>query len=112
MPQLRDPILVIAFAGWSDAGQAATGAAKFLVSTWSAERIGDVDPEEFYNFSEARPHVRLLDGMMRALDWPANDIYYSTGHGGRDFVVWVGVEPHLRWRLFADAVMELISTCG
>lgn len=112
MPELRDPALFIAFAGWSDAGQAATGATKHLVGAWSAERFGDVDPEEFFDFTEARPHVRLIDGMMRTLEWPANEFHFARGRGERDFVIWTGIEPHLRWRLFADAVMELISTCG
>jgi proteasome assembly chaperone (PAC2) family protein len=112
VPQLRDPVLVVAFAGWNDAGQAATGAARYLVNAWSAERIGDIDPEEFYNFAEARPHIRLLDGMLREVEWPANQCYVHSSGGPRDFVVLVGVEPHLRWRAFADTVVELISRCG
>ena len=111
-PQLRDPALILAFSGWSDAGQAATGAARYLVNAWSAERLGDVDPEEFYNFTEQRPNIRVLDGMLREIEWPANECYYYRSSGPRDFVLLIGVEPHLRWRTFADAVMELISRCG
>ena len=111
IPELRDPVLVLAFAGWNDAGQAATGAVRFLVDAWSASRIGDIDPEEFYNFTEQRPTVRLLDGMMREIVWPANECYYYRGPGERDFVLLVGIEPHLRWRLFADLVMDIISRC-
>jgi proteasome assembly chaperone (PAC2) family protein len=112
VPKLRDPALVVAFEGWSDAGQAATGAARFLINTWSATRLGDIDPEEFYNFSEQRPQVKLSDGLLRTLEWPANECFYHTGGSERDFLIWVGVEPHLRWRLFTDAVMDLVSRCG
>ncbi|MFN8557865.1 MAG: PAC2 family protein [Dehalococcoidia bacterium] len=112
VPQLRDPILVIAFAGWSDAGQAATGAARFLVSTWSAQRLGDLDPEEFYNFAEQRPQIRLLDGMLREITWPANEYFVHVNPDGRDFVLLIGVEPHLRWRTFADTVQHMIERCG
>jgi proteasome assembly chaperone (PAC2) family protein len=112
VPKLRDPALVVAFEGWSDAGQAATGAVRYLVNSWSAMRLGDLDPEEFYNFTEARPQIKLVDGMLRTLEWPANECYVHTGAAERDFVLWVGIEPHLRWRLFADTVMDLISRCG
>ncbi len=113
IPALRDPVLVLAFAGWNDAGQAATGAARFLVNTWSAERSGDIDPEEFYNFSEQRPTIRVIDGLLREIDWPANECYVHRDQRlARDFVVLVGVEPHLRWRLFADVVIDLVSRCG
>lgn len=112
VPPLRDPVLILAFAGWSDAGQAATGAARFLVNTWSAPRLGDVDPEEFYNFSETRPQIRLLDGMLRELEWPANEFFCHQAAGERDFVFLIGVEPQLRWRAFADAIVRLIERCG
>ncbi len=112
VPALRDPALILAFAGWSDAGQAATGAARFLVNAWTAQRLGDVDPEEFYNFSETRPQIRLLDGMLRELEWPTNELYCHQVPGKRDFVFLIGIEPHLRWRAFADAVVRLIERCG
>jgi proteasome assembly chaperone (PAC2) family protein len=112
VPVLRDPVLLLAFGGWSDAGQAATGAARFLVNAWSAERLGDIDPEEFYNFADLRPHVRVLDGTLRELEWPANECFYYRARGERDFVVLVGVEPHLRWRRFSDIVLEIVQRCG
>lgn len=112
VPSLRDPALILAFQGWNDAGQAATGAARFLVGAWSARRVGDIDPEEFFNFTEARPQIRLLDGMLRQIDWPANEIYVHQANGPRDFLVLVGIEPHLRWRAFCDTVMELVTRCG
>ena len=112
LPPLRDPVLFLAFAGWSDAGQAATGAARFLVNAWSATKLADLDPEEFYNFAEQRPHIRLLDGMLREIDWPANECYFYTAPGPRDFVFLIGVEPHLRWRTFSDSVVRLVERCG
>lgn len=112
VPQLRDPALIMAFAGWSDAGQAATGAAKHLVEVLGGERAGELDPEEFYNFTEQRPLVKLRDGNLREVEWPENAVYVIRDHGDRDFVVWVGVEPHLRWRHFTDLVVEMIQQLG
>jgi proteasome assembly chaperone (PAC2) family protein len=112
IPSLRNPALILSFAGWNDAGQAATGAARFLIATSKAERLGDIDPEEFFNFTEQRPFIRLTDGLLRELDWPENAFYVARTGGPRDLIVLVGVEPHLRWRAFTDAVAELVSRCG
>ena len=59
VPTLNRPILLLAFAGWNDAGGAATFAAKFLVQRLAAHTFASIDPETFYNFTEQRPHVRL-----------------------------------------------------
>jgi proteasome assembly chaperone (PAC2) family protein len=65
IPTLTNPVLIVAFAGWNDAGSAATHAAQFLVQRLQARRFASLDPEEFYNFSELRPQVRLRDGLYR-----------------------------------------------
>jgi hypothetical protein len=59
IPTLNRPILLLAFAGWNDAGGAATFAAKFLVQRLAAHTFASIDPETFYNFTEQRPHVRI-----------------------------------------------------
>ena len=55
LPTLTNPALIVAFAGWNDAGSAATHAAQFLVQRLQARRFANLDPEEFYNFSELAP---------------------------------------------------------
>ncbi len=65
-------MLVCAFRGWSDGGQAASLAATFLRESLGGQRFSDVDPEEFYDFQETRPTVRLEDGLVRRIDWPEN----------------------------------------
>jgi proteasome assembly chaperone (PAC2) family protein len=112
IPTLRNPALILGFAGWNDAGQAATSAARFLINAWSAERLGDIDPEEFFNFTEQRPNIRLTDGLLREIEWPENEFYVHRSAGERDMIVMVGIEPHLRWRAFTDAMAELVSRCG
>ena len=108
-PPLKDPVLITAFAGWSDAAQAATSAARFLTGTWEANRFAEIDPEEFYDFTENRPLVRIAEGDLREVIWPANECYYYRRDGAvHDFIVMVGIEPSLRWRKFTDTVMEII----
>ena len=113
MPTLTNPTLVVAFAGWNDAGNAATHAAQFLVRRTQARRFAGLDPEEFYNFGELRPHVRLRDGLYREIIWPANDFYYSRAAiPQRSLVLGVGIEPHLHWKTYAAALLDLARQCG
>ena len=108
-PPLKDPVLITAFAGWSDAAQAATSAARFLADFWEANRFAEIDPEEFYDFTEQRPHVRLTDGNLREITWPQNECFYYRRDGAEhDFVVMVGIEPSFRWRLFTDIMLHII----
>lgn len=107
-PNLRRPILVTAWDGLFDVGGAATGAVEVLRGG-TATRVGHVDADEFFDFNERRPHVRLDDDGRREIVWPHNDIYALPLDGrDRDLVLMDGVEPHLRWRTFVDAVVEVI----
>jgi proteasome assembly chaperone (PAC2) family protein len=108
-PPLKDPVLITAFAGWSDAAQAATSAAKFLTTTWDAYRFAEIDPEEFYDFTENRPTVKIGEGDLREITWPANECYYYRREGAaHDFIVLVGIEPNMRWKAFTDTILEII----
>ena len=113
LPSLRSPVLVMAFGGWNDAGQAATLAVRFLLEGWSAERFASIDPEEFFDFTTARPRVHLTPDWQRELEWPSNSFFYKADPAlGRDFVLFLGTEPHLKWRAFTQAVLEVSQQCG
>ena len=75
-PELHEPTLITAFAGWSDAGRAATAAVGYLIERWHANRMAEIDPEEFYDFTQVRPMVRYVEGDYRRIDWPENAFYY------------------------------------
>lgn len=112
-PTLRRPVLVAAFRGWNDGGQGATLAAGHLARVWNAARFADVDPESFYDFQATRPHVSLVDGISRQLDWPDNAFFHASIAGAdRDVVLLIGVEPNLRWRTFSDHVVGLARELG
>src|SRR5207248_2154707 len=76
-PELLNPVLVTAFRGWNDGGQGASLAAGYLAKTWGASRFADIDPEEFYDFQVSRPHVSLVEGVTRKLEWPENAFYHA-----------------------------------
>ena len=107
-PQLSKPVMICAFAGWNDGGEAATTAARTLRSQWGARRFAEVDPEEFYDFQVHRPTVRLVDGATRRTDWPTNR-FSSARVGDRDAIVFIGVEPNVRWRTYCDAILRVCT---
>jgi proteasome assembly chaperone (PAC2) family protein len=120
-PTLRRPVMITAFRGWNDGGQAATVAAGYLAQQWDATRFADIDPEGFVDFQAVRPTVMLDEGMTRRIEWPENAFFHASIPGAdRDAVILLGVEPNYRWRAFTDLVVglardlqvELVVTLG
>jgi proteasome assembly chaperone (PAC2) family protein len=112
-PQLRDPILLAAFAGWNDAAEAATGAIRFLMRQWNAEPCAEIEPETFFIFTETRPQVRIVEGQQRRITWPQNQFYHARPPGSaRDVLFLVGAEPHLKWKTFCRLVLDYAVDCG
>lgn len=106
--ELRDPVLIAAFRGWNDAGDAASFAASHLGRMWSATKFASIDPEEFYDFQAVRPQVELVDGVTRKITWPANELWAAELAGAsRDAMILVGTEPNLRWRTFCNLVVDV-----
>ena len=112
-PSLRRPVLIAAFRGWNDGGQAATLAGSYLARLWGAERFADIDPEGFVDFQSTRPLVSLEDGVTRKIDWPENAFLAGAIPGAdRDAVLLLGVEPNYRWRTFTEIVAGLAKELG
>ena len=112
-PMLERPVLIGAFRGWNDGGQAATLAAGYLARLWRADKFADIDPEHFLDFQDTRPLVSLDEGQTRRIDWPENTFYRARIPGtDRDAVLLVGVEPNYRWRTFSELIAELAQDLG
>ncbi len=108
LPELRDPVFLAAFAGWNDAGEVATHALHTLATAWSAARFAEIDPENFFDFTETRPLISLEADGERTLDWPENAFYAHRMPGRkRDVVLLVGTEPQLRWRTFCRNILAV-----
>jgi proteasome assembly chaperone (PAC2) family protein len=110
-PELRNPLLVAAFEGWNDAGDAATAAADWLVEKSHAQRFASIDPDEHVDYQSRRPRVELVDGVARSIVWPAHE-YYAAQFGNRDLVVLRAVEPNVRWKQYCDTVMSVATDTG
>jgi len=115
IPALRSPVMVIAFSGWNDAGEAATGAASHLLGSWVdskndvvPELIAEVDVEEFYDFQVNRPTVCIDESSIRSLTWPGTQVFgLRTQELDHDFVVIRGIEPSMKWKTFAADILDL-----
>ena len=106
-PHLRQPILIAGLAGWNDAGEAASSAVRFIQRRWRTDTIAEIDPEYFYDFTQMRPQVRLKDGE-RTVEWPPNVFSAKrVEHLDRDVILLSGVEPHLAWRSYVEAILDI-----
>ena len=112
VPELNDPVVIAAFEGWNDAGEAATAAIDHLVDVWDAEAIAALDPEEYYDFQVNRPRV-VLERRP-----PPDPLAHHPDPGGppgsldRDVVLIQGIEPSFRWRAFTIELMEFAQEVG
>lgn len=108
-PELREPILIAAFEGWGDAGDAASTAARHIRDRLGGETFALIDPEPYYDFTATRPMVSLVPGG-REIDWPVNEIAaVKIPTSNHDLVVLVGIEPQLQWRSFCRQILALID---
>jgi len=99
---------VCAFKGWNDAGEAASSALTFVGGSLEATRFATIDPEEFVDFQETRPTVRLTSTLSREVEWPEFEVYEArVPRAPRDIVLLTGPEPAFRWRTFSQTVVDL-----
>src|SRR3712207_3757476 len=113
LPVLVDPVMIAAFEGWNDAGEAASTALEHLELTWDATPLASVDPEEYYDFQVTRPHVRLAGGVTRRIEWQTTRLSVARIPGTERHVVLVnGIEPNLRWRKFCAEILGHAEQLG
>ncbi|QRY86866.1 PAC2 family protein [Tsukamurella tyrosinosolvens] len=109
-PKLDRPVLIAAFEGWNDAGDAASGAVEHLELTWDAQLITEVDSDDFYDFQVNRPIIKQVDGVTRAVEWPSTTLSVCRPpKADRDVVLLRGTEPNFRWRAFCDQLLSIFT---
>jgi len=107
-PQLRDPVLIAALAGWNDAADAATTAIKYLTDLWKPTLIAEIDIEDFLVFTETRPTIKLNDGIQRDIVWPTSQFFaYQPSYLSYDVILYLGAEPQLKWKAFSKHFLDV-----
>ncbi|WP_067972646.1 PAC2 family protein [Nocardiopsis trehalosi] len=113
VPELVEPVMVAAFEGWNDAGEAASAVVEHLASVWDADELLSLEPDDYYDFQVSRPRVTVVDGEHQGLTWPSTTVSLARPAGGRSDVVLVsGSEPNMRWRGFAGDLLAVARELG
>ena len=115
IPLLREPIMIVAFSGWNDAAEAASGAVEHLLSGWREknddvlpELIAEVESEDFYDFQVNRPVVSIDESEIRSITWPSTQVFgMAIPSMKRDLVIVTGVEPSMKWKSFTSELLDL-----
>ncbi|MGI8578245.1 MAG: PAC2 family protein [Nocardioidaceae bacterium] len=111
--QLKDAIVIAAFEGWNDAGEAATDAVTHLLVAWKAKLLATIDPEDYYDFQVNRPHVGVDADGKREISWRSTVLWHcEAGPEDRDIILITGIEPNLRWRSFCDELLDFVASVG
>ncbi|MFE0020709.1 PAC2 family protein [Amycolatopsis sp. NPDC059021] len=104
------PLMVVAFEGWNDAGDAASRAVEHLQLNWDATALAELSPDDYYDYQVSRPTVRMVDGVTRRIDWPTTRLSVCRPDGlDRDVILVQGPEPNMRWRAFCAELLEHIQ---
>src|SRR5215468_5198527 len=112
-PPTDMPTIVTSFSGWIDAGEAATDAMRFLVRQLAAEPLATIDLEDFVDFTQDRPVVRLSAEGERTIRWPRSAFWiWQPPQGGAGLLLFRGLEPQRRWRTYATALLDVAERCG
>ena len=112
---LAGRILLVAFEGWNDATEAASGALRTISDQLKVQTLEAVDPEDYYDFQFARPMLELDDQGNRSLSWPGTELLQASPEGlkaypgAKDLYLLLGSEPSRRWISFASEVMEMVQ---
>ncbi len=106
-PNLSRPYLIIGFEGWPNAGEVSSFALRHLVDSLGAKQFASIPTENFYQISSLRPMAVIKEGKLMELKSPGNHFYYVKGSLFNDLILFYGVEPHLRWDVFADLILDL-----
>jgi proteasome assembly chaperone (PAC2) family protein len=113
-PVLRSPHLIAGFAGWPDGGGVSTGVVDFLTSYLGAELIGEISVNDLSIYTSpalaSRPLVKIQQGLIESLHFPANEVYAWKSEGeAPDLVFLQGIEPDWNWQEYVEAVMECVK---
>lgn len=106
-------LLLAAFEGWNDAGNAASQAIDLISEAWDAEVVHEVDPEDYHDFQVNRPHVATEPDGSRSLTWPGTSVSVArTPASGRRVVLVRGIEPSMRWRSYCAELLDQAQRLG
>ena len=102
--------MIIGLEGWVNAGKVSTFSVKYLVDKLKAQRFGEILQGRFHDYVIQRPFVSIKEGLMHSYIPPQSTLYYYKGKDESGLILLLGVEPHLNWPRYADAVLRVAES--
>ncbi|KZX22803.1 PAC2 family protein [Rathayibacter tanaceti] len=102
-------VLVVAFEGWNDAGDAASGALRLVKDAGDYVPLFAVDAEQYYDFQYTRPMLSIGEDGRRSLSWPGTQIFgpaETSVDAESALYLMIGTEPSRSWKSFAAEVVD------
>ncbi|MBO3832558.1 MAG: PAC2 family protein [Candidatus Brockarchaeota archaeon] len=107
-PELREPLFILGFRGWADAGRISSGCVGYLVRKLGARRFGVMVPDDFYILQNSRPLGWIEEGIIRRIEWPSTELfYYKNSLGGNDLILLLADEPNFKPNEYAEEIVDL-----
>lgn len=118
-------VLIMAFQGWSDAGDATTQVLQHIGSLIDAEMLHEIGAEGFVDFQMHRPRIMFDESGARSIEWPDTRLFGRIHRPGEEpdaaaetvrridgtpvseLFILAGVEPARDWQSFADEIIDL-----
>lgn len=111
-PRLHQPLLIVGFEGWPNAGEVSSYSIQYLVQQFKAKHFASIPLDPFYQTSSLRPTAIIKDGKLLELKPPANHFYFAKRPPSHDLILFSGTEPHLQWSRFAELFLDLAERYG
>ena len=122
-------LLVVAFEGWNDAGEAASGAVRTLKELLELHPVAEVEPEDYFDYQFNRPTVSSDDDGNRKIIWPSVTVFGPahpddapaeqlatdaqlnvSGNNGANIYLLLGTEPSRGWKTFTREILEVVES--
>lgn len=110
---VRSTLVIAAFQGWNDAGEAATAVIEHLQRVWQATPFAEIGPDDYYDLQVVRPRISVNENGVQALVWPSTRLYVAEPpHAPTRVILVNGIEPGMRWKQFCAELLDNLLGAG
>ena len=112
-PSLTNPVVILAFSGWPNAGEIATSTATYLKNRLGARPLATIEADPFFDLTKQRPTAVVFDGLVEEIDRGNIYLYHAPTTGDEpDLIIASSAEPQFRWNYFSDLVFQAARDLG
>jgi len=111
-PTLQEPVAILGFGGWANAGDVSTSTLSYLIQALDAQPLAELDPDPYYDFTAQRPTGRIEDGRVIEVRLPSNSLHYFKSPSGPDGIIFKGEEPHFYWKQYVGLLVDQLISYG